>query len=729
MKADLWDFVAADTRQSHVLERVALACYAPPIMDQDASGDPEIIDSPEPPRPSFSALPEKQRLRIGFLLLLALAVLPYLSALRGGFVFDDLGLVVRHPAVQGPFRLWTILTADYWASVKEALLWRPVTTLSFALDHLIAGRSPLWPHLVNVLLHASVTLLWAQLVRRLTKRDALAFVAGFLFAVHPLHTEAVTWISGRAELLAAGFSLVAIHLALSSSSRRRWLCLGAVLLAVGSKESATVLPILLLYLTWAMESRRGRMWEGEKATAVPPPVAIGLASFVPILLYLVGRRFVLGTWLGPHPQPSDNPLVGSGILTRLPTVLDTAGRSIGLLFWPARLSLDYSAPVLALVRAVTPYLLLGMLGTSGFIYLAIRRRHAPEGWGAGFALLTFALTSNLLYVIGTIFGERLLYLPSAGLLLVVTAGGFVAAARFPRSRQALQAFLVIALLAGSVRTWIRNDDFRSDAALYKAEVRVQPLSPKMRHNSAVQAAIEGRYEDAVREAMEAIRLDPTSRAPRETLVGVLEKLGRTKEAINFLAYVVKTDAGDFHARRNLIRLFDQAGQQARGDSLALAGLSQASESPETIAIAALRSQDRGDIARAIDLWRNVLQLSPDDPEATLSIGYCLLRKGDTAGAREAYARALRLAPDRPDAANGLAWALLESGGEPAEAARLAALAVHGSPVAPFYDTLARALLADGKCAGARDAATKAISLDSLNAGYRQRLEEITERCR
>jgi protein O-mannosyl-transferase len=683
------------------------------------------------PDPAQAAQAVKRRIRIGFFLLLALAILPHLNALRGGFDFDDIGLVVRHPAVQGPFHPWTILTANYWSSIKEALLWRPVTTFSFAADHLIAGQSPLWPHLVNVLLHAAVTLLWAQLIRRITGRDVLALAAGLLFAVHPLHTEAVTWISGRAELLAAGFSLAAVHLALSNSGRVRWLSLGAVLLAVGSKESATVLPVLLLYLTWVLEAGRSKepVPAGERASATPPPVALGLAAIAPILFYLVCRRFVLGTWLGPHPQPSDNPLVGAGFFTRLPTVLDTAGRSIGLLVWPARLSLDYSAPVLTLVHGVTPYLLLGLAGTAGLIYLALGRRRAPEGWGAGFAILAFALTSNLLYVIGTIFGERLLYLPSAGLLLVATAGAFAAAARFPRARRGLQLLLVAAVLAGSVRTWIRNEDFRSEAVLYRAEVRHQPLSPKMRYNSATLANLEGRYEDAVQEAKEAIRLDPSSRGPREILAAALEKLGRTEQAINFLTYVVRTDPGDWKARQALIRIFDGSGATARGDSLALAGLSQASDSPETITIAARRAQGRGDVVHAIDLWRRVLELLPDDPEATLSSGYCLLRLGDAAGAREAYSKALRLAPGWPDAANGLAWALLDSGGSPSEAARLAETAVRGSPVGPFFDTLARALLADGKCEQARTASERAISLDPANAGYKQRLEEIEERCK
>jgi hypothetical protein len=126
-----------------------------------------------------------------------------------------------------------------------------------------------------------------------------------------------------------------VHLAVSGHGRWRWFAPAAVLLAIGSKESAAVLPILLLYFTWAMERRPAGSLRGESGSrTAPSTVTIALVSIVPVLLYVVCRRFGLGTWLGPHPEPSDNPMVGTGILSRLPTVLDTAGRSIGLLLWP-----------------------------------------------------------------------------------------------------------------------------------------------------------------------------------------------------------------------------------------------------------------------------------------------------------------------------------------------------------------------------------------------------------
>ena len=359
--------------------------------------------------------PENRPRALAIGLLVAAAVLPYLNALRGGFLFDDILLVSHHKAVTGPFHPWLILKSPYWESIREALLWRPVTTFGFAVDWHVGGGSPTWFHAANIALHALVTLLWVWFIRRISGRGSLALVAGLLFAVHPVHTEAVTWISGRSELLAAGFTLAALHLAWSP--RLRWWTPLAVLLAVGSKESAAAVPIVLLFFTWAFRRRR------EDA----PPWSVGIVSLAPVLLYVVLRRAALGAWGGPSPDPMDNPMVGLGFFARLPTVLDAAGRYLVLLIWPARLSIDYSAPVLNVIRSLTPQLLLGLAGLGGLVFLALRRRERPEGWGSGFALMSFGLTANLVMVIGTIFAERLLYLPSAGLLLVAACGGLALA--------------------------------------------------------------------------------------------------------------------------------------------------------------------------------------------------------------------------------------------------------------------------------------------------------------
>src|SRR5690349_9906211 len=131
----------------------------------------------------------------------------YANTLRCGLVFDDLNAIVNNPAVRR-VHVGHIVTHPAWFG-RPARIYRPLTTLTFALDHALHGAQPLGYHLANVLLHAAVAVLAAAVVRRVTGDATVAFVTALLFATHPVHTEAVASVVGRAELLAAAFGLAA----------------------------------------------------------------------------------------------------------------------------------------------------------------------------------------------------------------------------------------------------------------------------------------------------------------------------------------------------------------------------------------------------------------------------------------------------------------------------------------------------------------------------------------
>jgi len=669
--------------------------------------------------------------RWALLLIALLSILPYLNALGGGFVFDDRALILNHPAVQGPFHLGRILSAPLLGDVPDMPIWRPVTTLSCALDWIIGGGRPFWFHLTNLLLYLGITILWFLLVKRLFRRPLLALVAASLFAVHPIHTEAVAWISGRTDLLAAFFSLLALHLAWTKNRRwSAWTPL-AIFLAIGSKESAAVLPVILLYTRWALGS--------EKRL---PSLAVSLSGFISLFVYLLLRRVTQGSWFFQGIAAPDNPLLGTSLAERIPTVLDNVGRYAALLLWPARLSVDYSAPVLERVRGLTAYLGFGLLISAALLFLSIRRRQRAYGWGAGFAILTFALASNLIFPVVTIFAERLLFLSSAGLLLVVASGG-VALARSAERRHkhadagdgrrwapaGLAALWIALLMAGSIRTGVRNADYRSELALYQAGVRTTPRSYKMHANLALEYSRLGRHEDALREAREAVRLRPDGPEARYLVAGALDSLGRGAEAEQTLRESLRLNPLDRGARRRLLFLLSKPGRIDSRDSVAAEGMRLEPGEVEWIEWAASGAQTRGDYGRAADLWRTVTQRATDSKDAPLKLGFCLLQAGRAAEAREAYREALRRSPDSATAANGLAWCLLDTGGSAEEAERLARQAAQAEPTAPHLDTLARACLAAGKCPEALEAATRAASLDPADPAYEERKAEIEAACR
>lgn len=677
--------------------------------------------------------------RHGLALVGLLAVLPYLNALSGGFILDDRSVITHHPAVQNPFNLRAILSAPLLGDIPNSPIWRPLTTLSFALDWRIGGHGPFWFHLVNLLLYGGIAVLWTLLIRRMFGPGLLPWIAGSLFAVHPIHTEAVSWISGRPDLLAAFFGLIALHLAIDPRSSWRRLTPLAVLFAMGSKESAAVLPAVLLYTHWAFrKDRKG------------PSIALGLASIIPVVLYLILRRETQGSWFHQGIDPLDNPLLGTSLFQRIPTVLDLVGRYAVLLLWPARLSIDYSAPVLGRVSGITPGLVVGLAVSVAFLYLALARPASPAGWGAGFSLLVFALASNLLFPVVTLFAERLLFLPSAGILLVLSASLLSLAStsrsrlhptgaplgwRLQRRSPAVAAAIrwgllglwIVALPAGCARTWLRNPDFHDETSLFEAGVRAAPLSYKMHADLALIDLRRGRMEDALRESDAAIRLLPAGREARDFKAQALETLGRRDAAIRFLRGALASDPEDQASRARILELLNDAGRMAEMDSLAEAAMAVDPADVRWIDWSAKGAQARRDYARAAELWREVVRRTGSGAEPALNLAFCLLQTGDALGAKSAYVEALRRDPSSAAAENGLAWTLLSTGGSPEEAVQAAERATKMSPIGPYFDTLARACLTAGHLDRALEAADVACRLDPRNADYAETRRSIEAR--
>src|SRR5262245_5913787 len=192
--------------------------------------------------------------------LLLLALLPFLNALRGDFVYDDFPYIVENPQVQQPTARRVLL--EPLSGRDELGLYRPIPVLTYALQARGHGKdAPTWPfHLFNVLCHAGVTLLVWRLALRIGLAGGAAALAAALFPVHPCHVEAVDWIVGRAELLAALFGLGFLLVAGIGGERgaRRTLLAAALLALAGlSKESAFALPGVLIVVELAT-----RGWPG-----------------------------------------------------------------------------------------------------------------------------------------------------------------------------------------------------------------------------------------------------------------------------------------------------------------------------------------------------------------------------------------------------------------------------------------------------------------------------------
>ncbi|MFH1568273.1 MAG: tetratricopeptide repeat protein [Gemmatimonadota bacterium] len=393
-------------------------------------------------------------------LVLVLATgLAYRGSLDNGFTFDDHAIVSGNPAL--PRQEWgRLASSSYWSMTgANTGLYRPVTMLSLALDERLLGTDPAGFHAVNLALHAAVAVGLYGLASRWLPW-APSCLSALLFALHPALTEAVDSVVGRAELLALGLGLVAVR-ALWASPRAGLgaaaVGLVALVAAQGAKESAVVLAVALVGAAVAAR-RRPALW-------VAPLLAGALATAL--------RWTVTGRLRPDQIGFIDNPLAYVDLPARLASGIGIAIRYGLLLVFPWPLSADYS------YDQIRPWHPLGADAVAAALFAAslvavglglVRR--SPNGllW-ASISLLAAGLVSHLAAPLGTIFAERLVYLPAAGFCLL--CGWALAAAVSRPRRQPVAALLACAWLGiGGLLVARRTAEWRDDLSLFAAATRV-----------------------------------------------------------------------------------------------------------------------------------------------------------------------------------------------------------------------------------------------------------------
>ena len=468
------------------------------------------------------------------LLLVLAAVLPYARVLDAPFVYDDQVYVVDNGLVRAPGL--EVFTESYPPGRAQQGLYRPLTVLSYALDHALFGMRSAWFHRTNVLLHALATLaVWLLLARW---QPRLGFAAALVFAVHPAHVEAVAWVVGRAEVLCGLLACAALAL----SSARLGAACALLFAALLSKEMALAAPALALLPLLS-----------EKASGAPVRRA-ALAFAGVVLVYLVLRAVALG---GLTPSGAGQvALAGATPLTRVCAFLLSFGEYVRLAFFPAHLEVDYAWS--GVPGPTTPGVLLGLaLLASGLALSALLRRRVPW-FGVGFLWLVLALfpVSHLI-PFGTTYAERLLYLPSVGACLLVA--GAAGAVR-PRALGVGALALVLALGVG--RTWTRSAVWADEERFYRTAVADHPANPAALLNLGTWLAQEGRVAEATDFFERALAHDPRSAPALTNLAIVRAGEGRGREAEALLARALEADPTYARAWFTLGNLHASAGRRA-----------------------------------------------------------------------------------------------------------------------------------------------------------------------
>jgi hypothetical protein len=431
----------------------------------------------------------------------ALAALLYVHTLGGTWIYDDLFHARDDARLREPGG-WRHYLSEGYVPGGVDRLWRPLVSLSYMVQWKLGGGRA-WPfHLVNVLLHAAASGLVAELARRLTRSNRVAVIAGLLFAAHPAHVEGVAYIVGRADTLCTVGMLGAMVLMLAPMSTGRALAiLGCAAVAVLSKEHGLLLPPMLAAL-WFVRPRVVAVGPSDRAAGRLMVVVLlfGLSA------YVVYREHILPWyWETNLLDYATQPMIRSGARDRALIPVALLGRAIGLMVAPVKLSPEYGLAVITSRQELTdPYFYVGAAGLLAVVGLAIAawRRRA---WTVLFLLfcggLTYLMVANV-KLIGVVFAERLLYVPSAFVLILVA----MALARLPG--RAIGIAVALLVVAWGVRTVTYAARWNDRLAFYERSVAEQPRSARLRVLLGYELIARGEFERARRLIDEGLEIAP-----------------------------------------------------------------------------------------------------------------------------------------------------------------------------------------------------------------------------
>ena len=416
------------------------------------------------------------RFLLPILALWGMALIAYSNSFQARLVYDSDANITQDS------RVWTasaenvkaLLTQDYWYRTRSSGLYRPLTKLSYLFNYAVLGdgRNPAGYHWINFALHAANMSLAFFLGLFLWEDRTKAFAAAAVWGLHPVLTEAVTNVVGRADLLATFGVLAGLlcHIRASGASGRRkagWVSglVCAAFLGLFSKESAVVLVAAMAIYDFTY--RNGAPWRAR----FPSYVALAL----PFSIFLLARRLVLGRLYDLGFGFVQNPMVGEDFWTARLTALKVLGKYLWLLVWPSRLSCDYSYNQIPPGNWQAWAAVAACAGVAA-IAIAHYRRNKPLFFWVMLFFAAMAPVSNLVIQIGTIMAERVLYLPSLGFAGGLALAIYALGARWPRARWMAPAALAVICCAYGARTYARNFDWSDEQSLWASAVQTCPDS-------------------------------------------------------------------------------------------------------------------------------------------------------------------------------------------------------------------------------------------------------------
>jgi protein O-mannosyl-transferase len=431
-----------------------------------------------------------------------LGFLAYANTLKGEFVWDDASSILLHEDVQDPSKVLDLFKKDQHAFAGgQGNFYRPMLSLTFMTDFWLAWNGPpvtesrdvvtqLNPflfHLSSISWHIAAALFLLYLLSRLNAPTAVVAIVPIIYVLHPLHTEAVAYISGRADSMSAAFMFAGLSFATwQETSRRRlagvglssFMFVGALL----SKESAFIYPVLLAMILFYQDKMRV---QDNDNTAPPLSLPRRYMSLITAAALFAGYAALR---LGPLNFGTETQPVASTFFGRLTETFQSFALYLGLLFFPTGLHMERTLDGIPSWIGIVGALLLLACGV--FIYRQVRGKNYRAALGMMWFIVTWLPISGL-FPLNAPMAEHWLYVPMAGFFWALAEWIAFDSPRQPvslslRRFAAVGGILLTAWIAMLLfRTVDRNRDWHDNISLYEATLRENPSSPRVQYNLAV----------------------------------------------------------------------------------------------------------------------------------------------------------------------------------------------------------------------------------------------------
>ena len=594
------------------------------------------------------------------LLLVAAALLAYHNSLSGPFILDDALSIPNNPSIRHLWPIWPVLSPPPKAGVGG----RPIVNLTLAINYALGGTGVRGYHALNLAIHILATLTLFGILRRtllqpqLRERfgDAatgLALTTALIWMLHPLQTEAVTYLSQRAESLMGLLYLLTLYAfvrAVESPKPTPWFALSIVacLLGMATKEVMVTAPLMVLlydrtFVAGSFQAAWTRRWR----------LYAGLAATWLLLAYLLA---------GLHQRG-----VGYNLGISWPSYAVTecwaVVRYLRLALWPHPLVFDYAMDGIggATVALCALILLALLAGTA----IALKRS-SPIGFLGAWFFVILAPTSSVVPIAGQPMAESRMYLPLAAVIVVAVAGIYLLGERLPTQRRQFGRSLrwnlaaVVALVLATL-TLHRNLYYTSELAIWLDTVNKRPNNPRAHENLGVALERAGRLPEAIRQFEIALQINPDAIKANNNLGIALGEAGRLDEAVAHFRQVLEADPGFADAHCNLGFALVQLGRSQEAIDHFQQALRLDPDLPEAHDGLGAVLTLVGEPARAIEQCEAALRLQPNFAEAHFHLGLALIRLGRTEDALAQWEYALRLKPDYAEAHYNIGNALAQAG--------------------------------------------------------------------